>query len=312
MTAKARRTCGWLMATVLFTGAQSAFGWGLSKVVWVHASKPESDFQRDYDDCQQKAAQNAANWGSKGNPFMIASDVNKCLTDIGWQRVKASELRALQQSPIYVIECQTKLGSVLRANRGEVAPAVPLAAAADASFGDDLVEITGTLPPYGREATVEIRNQTDSSARVSWDDASYIELGNAGRVIHSGVEFSDKGKPQLPSIIAGKSRMRQVVMPVEAIQQMRGSWIRLPLFPKEETFDRTSGRAVLSPGMTLETVDANVAGRLVGKDVRILLPVEIGGVVREYTLIFVIIGTKVRQVTQADLEKETALGRSAL
>jgi hypothetical protein len=230
---------------------------------------------------------------------------------MGWQRVKESEMRALQQSAIYVIDWQTKLASVLRANRGEAAAAVPLAATSQGSFSDDFVEITGTLPPYGNEATVEIRNETDSSARLSWDDASYIEVGNAARVIHSGVDFSDKGKSQLPSIIAGKSRIVQVVMPVEMLQLMRGQWVRTPLFPKEETFDRTSGRAVLPPGMTLETVDANVAGRLVGKEVRILLPIEIGGTAREYTLVFAITATKVRQTTQAELEKVMVLGRSS-
>lgn len=301
----------WLVA-VLLTAAPQAFGWGLSRVVWVHPSKPQSEFQRDYNECQQKAAQNASNWGMKGNIFSIASDTSQCLGDMGWQRVKESDMRALQQSAIYVIEWRTKLASVVRANRGEAAAAIALAATSEGSFGDDFVEITGTLPPYGNEATVEIRNQTDSSARVSWDDANYIELGNAAPVIHSGVEFTDKSKPQLPSIIAGKSRIRQVVMPVEAIQQTRGSWIRVPLFPKEETFDRTSGRAVLSPGMTLEMMDANVAGRLVGKDVRILLPIEVSGAAREYTLVFTITGTKVRQATQADLEKEVALGRTAL
>lgn len=301
----------WLVA-VLLMAAPQAFGWGLSRVVWVHPSKPQSAFQRDYNECQQKAAQNAANWGMKGNIFSIASDTNQCLTDMGWQRVKESELRGMQQSAIYVIEWQTKLSSVVRANRGDAAAAVPLTATSEGAFGDDFIEITGTLATYGNEGTVEITNRTDSSARVSWDEASYVELGNAARVVHSGVEFSDKGKTQLPSIIAGKSRIRQLVMPVEAIQQMRGSWMRVPLFPKEETFDRTTGRAVLAPGMTLEIMDANVAGRLVGKDVRILLPVEVGGAAREYTLVFTITGTKVRQATQADLEKEVALGRTAL
>lgn len=310
MTTTGSRARRWLIVVMLFAGAPCAFGWG--RVVWVHPTKQQGEYQRDYNECQQKAAQNAANWGSKGNPFMIASDTNKCLADMGWQRVKESELRAMQQSAMYVIEWQTQLTSVVRANRGDAAAAVPLAATSEGMFGDDFVEITGTLATYGNEGTVEITNRTDSSARVVWDEASFVDLGNAMRVVHSGVEFSEKGRPQLPSIIAGKSRIRQVVMPVEAIQQSRGSWMRVPLFPKEQTFDRTTGRAVIPAGMTRETLDANVAGRLVGKDVRIMLPIDVGGAVREYTLMFTITGTKVRQGTQAELEKEVTLGRSAL
>ncbi|HEV7571784.1 MAG TPA: hypothetical protein VGQ21_09825 [Thermoanaerobaculia bacterium] len=306
------RACCSLFAVMLLACAAFASGWGLGKAVWVHPTKQQSEFQRDYNECQQKAAQNAANWGMKGNIFSIASDTNQCLTDTGWQRVKESDLRAMQQSPVYVIEWQTKLASVARANRGEGAAAVPLTATPEGTFADDFVEISGTLATYGNEGTVEVTNKTDSSARVTWDDASFVNLGLAARLVHSGVEFSEKAKPQLPSIIASKSRIRQVVMPVEAIQQMRGSWMRVSLFPKEETFDRTTGRAVLLDGMTLATVDANVAGRLVGKDVRILLPIDVGGVVREYTLLFTITGTRVRQTTQADLEKEIVLARAAL
>lgn len=299
-------------AVVVLSVAPLASGWGLSRVVWVHPSKAETEFQRDYNTCQQQAAQNAANWGSRGNPFMIASDTNKCLADMGWQRVKESDLRAMQQSPIYVIEWQTKLSSVIRANRGDASAAVPLSTTTEGAFGDDFVEITGTLATYGNEGTVEITNRSDSSARVVWDEASFIELGLAAPVIHSGVQFSDKGKPQFPSIIAGKSRIRQLVVPAESIQQLRGSWLRVPLFPKEQTFDRTSGRTVVPAGMTRETIDANVAARLVGKDVRIMLPVDVAGAVREYTLVFTITGTKVRQTTQADLDKEAMLGRTAL
>ncbi len=304
------RACCSLFAVMLVACAPSAFGWGLGKVVWVHPTKQQSEFQRDYNECQQRAVQNAANWGMKGNIFSIASDTNQCLTDTGWQRVKESDLRAMQQSPIYVIDWQTKLGSVMRANRGE--SAASLATTAEGIFADDFVEITGTLATYGNEGTVEVTNKTDSSARVTWDEASFVNVGLAARMVHSGVEFSEKAKPQLPSIIASRSRIRQVVMPVEAIQQMRGSWMRVSLIPKEETFDRTTGRAVLLAGMTLATVDANVAGRLVGKEVRILLPIDVGGAVREYTLVFTITGTKVRQTTQADLEKEIVLARAAL
>ncbi len=284
------RACGWLLAAMmLYAVAPQAFGWG--KVVWVHPTKQESEFQHDYNECQQKAAQNAANWGMKGNVFSIASDTSQCLTDMGWQKVKESDLRTQQQSPMYVIEWQTNLAAVLRTNRGESAAAVPLGAS---------------------EGAVEITNKTDSSARVVWDEASYIDLGLAARVIHSGVEFSEKAKPQLPSIIAGRSRIKQVVMPAEAIAQMKGRWIRVPVFPKEQTFDQSTGRAVLPAGMTPEKLDADVSARLTGKELRILLPIEVGGVVREYTLVFTITGTKVRQTTQAGLEKEALLARTAL
>lgn len=101
----------------------------------------------------------------------------------------------MQQSSIYVIEWQTKLASVMRASRGDAGPAVGLEPTSEGAFGDDFVEITGTLATYGNEGTVEITNRTDSSARVVWDEASFVDLGNAARAI----AFSEKDKPRSSS-----------------------------------------------------------------------------------------------------------------
>lgn len=301
-----------LLAVLFLVGAPSALGWGLSKAVWVHPTKQEGDFKRDYNDCQQKAVQNASNWGMKGNVFSIASDTNRCLVDMGWQKVKESELRAQQQSPMYFIEWEAQLASVIRTTRGESVAGTALARTEGGTFADELVEIGGSLPRHGNQAEIEVTNKADASARIVWDEASYVDRGTANRVMHGGVEFEDRKKTQLPTTIAGRSRVKDVVVPVEAIVQMRGRWIRLPMFPKEESFDQKTGRAIIEPGMTLEKMDANVASRVVGQEVRVLLPIEIGGAMREYTLIFTVTATKVRSLPQADLEKEVIFPRSAL
>lgn len=302
----------WLLAGVFLAGAPCALGWGLSRVVWVHPTKQESEFQRDYNDCQQKAVQNASNWGMKGNVFSIASDTNRCLLDMGWQKVKESELRAQQQSPMHFIEWEAQLTSVIRTTRGESVAGTPLSKTEAGAFADEFVEIGGALPRHGNQAEIEVTNKADASARIIWDEASYVDRGTANHVMHGGVEFEARKKAQLPTIVAGQSRVKDVVVPVDAIVSMRGRWIRLPMFPKEESFDQKTGRAIIEPGMTLEKMDANVASRVVGQEVRVLLPIEIGRAMREYTLIFTVTATKVRSLPQADLEKEVIFPRSAL
>jgi hypothetical protein len=81
---------------------------------------------------------------------------------------------------------------------------------------------------------------------------------------------------------------------------------------RKESFDQKTGRAIIEPGMTPEKMDANVASRVVGQEVRVLFPIEIGGAMREYTLIFNVTATKVRSLPQADLEKQVMFPRSAL
>lgn len=300
------RYCRAYLLTIVVTlgsivDATPLLAWG--RTVWVHPNKQEGEFQRDYNECQQRAAQNAAAWGMRGNVFSIASDTNRCLIDLGWQKVKESDLRAAQQSPIYFIEWQAKFASVVRAIRGSTTQVVELTSAGAEAFADEFIEFRGTLASAANQAMIDVTNKSDVSARVLWDEASYVDRGIAKRLIHSGVLFAERNKPQMPSIIASRSTIKESIMPVDQVAELRGRWMRAPLFPKEQTFDQ-SGRAVLAPGTTLQSMNAAVASRVVGRDVRVLLPIEVGGAVREYTLVYVVTSTKVRSLPQAELERE--------
>ena len=53
-----------------------------------HLTKNEQDFERDKYECQMIAEQSAANWGSRGNIFMIAQEINRCMRlKFGWTPV---------------------------------------------------------------------------------------------------------------------------------------------------------------------------------------------------------------------------------
>ena len=44
-----------------------------------HPTKTQTDFEKDRFECEMIAEQSAANWGSRGNIFMIARDTDRCL-----------------------------------------------------------------------------------------------------------------------------------------------------------------------------------------------------------------------------------------
>jgi hypothetical protein len=52
---------------------------GCARTVYTHPTKTTADFERDKYDCEKVAEQSAANWGSPGNPFMIVSEMKRCL-----------------------------------------------------------------------------------------------------------------------------------------------------------------------------------------------------------------------------------------
>ena len=291
----------------IFAAARLSAGW-FERAVWIHPTKTETDFQKDYNDCQQKAAQNAANWGMRGNIFSIASDTNQCLVDLGWKKVNAKALNEQQASPAYVIDLRTTLKDVLRATRG--IPDAPIHLSADGTgFRDDVIRTTGTAPIPLVEADVE--NTGPVSVRILWDEASYIDQeGLSHRVTHSGVEFSERTKSQMPTTVPAAGRVHEAIIASDAILQNGARWVRAPQMLKEATLK--DGRFTIALDMTVAAMNTNVAARNVGKNVRVVLPIDVNGTVREYTFIFTIDETKVRQPTMVDLDREFLLSKTSL
>lgn len=62
---------------------------GCAPTVFVHSTKTNTDFERDKYECMKIAEQSACNWGSCGNPFMIANETRQCLQlKFGWQPMR--------------------------------------------------------------------------------------------------------------------------------------------------------------------------------------------------------------------------------
>jgi len=59
---------------------------GCATTKW-YPSRPDMDealYNRDIYECEKSAEASAHNWGSSGNPFMIANDMCKCMQSRGW------------------------------------------------------------------------------------------------------------------------------------------------------------------------------------------------------------------------------------
>lgn len=62
---------------------------GCAPTVYTHPTKNAQDFERDKYDCEKIAEQSAANWGSRGNLFIIADEMKRCLElKFGWTPVR--------------------------------------------------------------------------------------------------------------------------------------------------------------------------------------------------------------------------------
>ena len=124
-----------------------------------------------------------------------------------------------------------------------------------------------------------LKNKTENSMKIIWDEAAYIDQnGSTQKVMHSGVKYTDRNSSQPPSVIIRGAQIEDVVIPndnVNYISGQYGGWRINPLF---QNF--AANQAELN----------TVSSQYVGKEIRVLLPIEIKGVTNDYIFNFKVDG----------------------
>lgn len=159
-------------------------------------------------------------------------------------------------------------------------------------YEDDLFE--GVFIVTSDRIVCELKNKTDHSIKIIWDEASFIDInGNSGRIMHSGVKYVDRNSSQPPSVIPAHGKFNDVILPSDRVwyregyygtyYSKSGGWEHLGLIqPQFEITDPILERSQVTMSDTLEST----AGELIGKKIGVLLPLAIEGVVNEYTFWF--------------------------
>ncbi|SFN09845.1 hypothetical protein SAMN05421738_106192 [Algoriella xinjiangensis] len=139
------------------------------------------------------------------------------------------------------------------------------------SFEDDLIKIIWLYT--SKSFNFKLENKSDSSIKILWDEASYIdENSSSNRIIHSGVKYIDASKPQPPTIIIKKANLEDIIIPAKNVYFSSSSWEVSNLF-KKYLYNEEEKESFLK-----ENID--------DKTVKILLPLEVEGVLNEYIFSF--------------------------
>ena len=133
------------------------------------------------------------------------------------------------------------------------------------SYEDDFIKIIWL--PALTEFSFTLENKSDISIKIIWDEAVYIDEDNTSRkVMHSGVKYEDKEKAQPLTVIAKKTKINDLVTPVDNIYFNGERWRTLSLFSVRKS---------------------------AGKTVKILLPIQIQETINEYIFSFKINHTRI-------------------
>jgi hypothetical protein len=132
-------------------------------------------------------------------------------------------------------------------------------------FEDQAIRIRFILSET--QVGIRLQNKMPSAIKVDWNTVSYVDItGLAHSVIHTGVRYIERDRPQVPTIIPPAAMIEDAIVPSDHISYASGSgsgWSSRPLFP----------------GLTATDL-------YVGKSFSVFMPLEIEGAVKNYSFAF--------------------------
>lgn len=140
-------------------------------------------------------------------------------------------------------------------------------------YEDDMIEIIWL--PLSTQFAFSLKNKTDHSIRIIWDEAVYVDQnGSSGRVMHSGIKYIDRSNPQPPTVVVKNANIDDMILPTDNVYYVSGKyggWRTKPLFP-----NRAASQEELN----------KLTQEYIGKEVKVLLPLEIQETINEYIFTF--------------------------
>ena len=139
------------------------------------------------------------------------------------------------------------------------------------SFADDFIDITWFVDSC--QFNFSLVNKSNHTIKINWDDISYVNYnGQTGRVMHTGVKYSEKNDSQPSTPVPRGASITDILLPTDNVSfsLYSNGWHEQPLIPC--IFKKKEADAA--------------ASEYVGKTMTILLPIYIENVQNDYIFIF--------------------------
>lgn len=140
-------------------------------------------------------------------------------------------------------------------------------------YEDDYINIVWYVD--SKQFYFTLNNKSGHSLKINWDDISFVDTkGQVGRVMHSGVKYSERNNSQPATTVPKGASISDILLPTENVYFVSGQyggWREKYLFP--------------CVYQTPESFNAG-ASSLVGKTMTIMIPIMIENVQNDYTFTF--------------------------
>ena len=175
------------------------------------------------------------------------------------------------------------------------------------AYVDSLISISFSINQ--REISFSLRNTSPNTLKIIWDETLFIVDENTGKVMHSGIKYTDREMFQPPSVIPKGTVHSDVIVPTDnvyykdgiygAYVSVAGGWEERELFPQTVPVSNQE----------------NIITKLNGSEFTIYMPIQVKGITQEYNFKFKVINVadsksyvpvKLTQPTKIDTEIATS------
>lgn len=133
-------------------------------------------------------------------------------------------------------------------------------------YEDDYIDIVWYVGL--KQFNFTLKNKSNHSLKVNWDDISYVDVnGQVGRVMHSGVKYTDRNNSQPATTVPKGASISDVLLPTDNVYFVSGQyggWRERYLVSRTKT----------------------EAPALIGKTMTIMMPIMIENIQNDYTFTF--------------------------
>lgn len=140
-------------------------------------------------------------------------------------------------------------------------------------YEDDYIDIVWFVG--SKQFNFTLKNKSGHSLKINWDDISYVDTkGQVGRVMHSGVKYTDRNASQPSTTVPKGASITDILLPTDNVYYVSGQyggWRESYLIPcvyqTQEAFNTS-------------------APEMVGKTMTIMMPIIIENVQNDYSFTF--------------------------
>lgn len=131
------------------------------------------------------------------------------------------------------------------------------------NWSDDLIQVRFEIRDQN-QISFSLKNLTDGAIRIDWDQASFVDpKGEAHRVRHKGVRFSEAEKSQPPTTVPPRASFTDLIVRGDTPRLVVDQWFTPILFP-----------------------DGPYALELKGKTFSVFMVLQINGASKDYNFVF--------------------------